>query len=246
MMDDPLDVSADALLADPVDGEVATAVVAHTQALWFHHRRLRRSRIGRRRYIGSVPGRRPNKHRDFLSGLHAVFRDYFGLNGAPPVYDEADFKRRFRVPRSVFLRVYHAVKDRPFFSKRINATDRPRAHPLQMVVAAFRFISYGEAPDRTDEFARLSALTITMSVRELSRSIVDEFGPAYLRPPTPSELERILERNAHRGLPGCMGSLDCSHWEWSNCLKAFAGMYHNRHGKRTVVMETVCDEYLWI
>jgi len=78
MMDDPLDVSADALLADPVDGEVATAVAAHTQALWRYHRRLRRSRTGRRRYIGSVPGRLRNKHRDFLSGLHAVLRDYFG------------------------------------------------------------------------------------------------------------------------------------------------------------------------
>jgi len=75
---------------------------------------------------------------------------------------------------------------------------------------------------------------------------VDEFGPAYMRPATPAELERILVRNAHRGLPGCMGSLDCSQLEWANCRKAFAGMYQNRPGKRSVVMETVCDEDLWI
>jgi len=43
-----------------------------------------------------------------------------------------------------------------------------------------------------------------------------------------------------------MGSLDCSHWEWWNCPKAFASMYQNRHGKRSVVMETGCDEDLWI
>ena len=111
-------------------------------------------------------------------------------------------------------------------------------------MAALRVISYGEAPDRTDEYVRLS--TIAMSVRELLRFIVDEFDPAFLHPRTQSELERILERNAQPGLPGCMGSLDCSHWEWSNCLKAVAGMYQNRHGKRTVVMKTVCDEALWI
>jgi len=64
-MDDPLDVSADAMLADPVDGEVATAVAAHMQELWRYRRRIRRSRLGRRRYIVSVPGRRPNTHRDF-------------------------------------------------------------------------------------------------------------------------------------------------------------------------------------
>jgi len=78
------------------------------------------------------------------------------------------------------------------------------------------------------------------------RCIVDEFGPSYLRPPTPEELQRILTRNAERGMPGYMGSLDCSHWEWRNCPKAFAGMYQNLHGKRSVVMETVCDEDLWI
>jgi len=43
-----------------------------------------------------------------------------------------------------------------------------------------------------------------------------------------------------------MGSLVCSHWEWANCPKAFAGMYQNRHGKHSVVMETVCDENIWI
>jgi len=245
-MDDPLDVSADAMLADPVDGEVATAVAALMQALWRYRRRIRRSRLGRRRYIASVRGRRLNKHRDFRSGLRAILRDYFGLNGSPPVYDEADFERRFRVPRSVFLRIYHAVKNRPFFAQRINATDIPQAHPLQKVVAAFRVIVYGEAPDRTDEYVRLSASTIAMSVRELLRFIVVEFGPAYMRPRTPAELKRILERNAQRGLSGCTGSLDCSHWEWANCPKAFAGMYQNRHRERFVVMETVCDEDQWI
>jgi len=147
-MDDPLDVFADAMLADPVVGEVATAVAAYMQALWRYRRRIRRSRLGRRRYIGSVRGRRLNKHGDFRSGLRAILRDYFGLNGSPPVYDEADFERRFRVPRSVFLRIYHAVKGRPFFAQRINATGIPQAHPLQKVVAAFRVIVHGEAPDR--------------------------------------------------------------------------------------------------
>jgi len=146
----------------------------------------------------------------------------------------------------VFLRFYNAVKDLPFLAQRINATGRLQAHPLQKVVAAFRVIAYGEAPYRTDEYVRLSASPIAMSVRELMRFIVDEFGPAYLRCPTPEELQRILTRNAERGMPGCIGSLNCSHWEWRNCPKAFAGMQQNRHGKRSVVTDTVCHEDLWI
>jgi len=42
------------------------------------------------------------------------------------------------------------------------------------------------------------------------------------------------------------GIAGLSHWEWSNYPKAFAGIHQNRHGKRSVVMETVCDEDLWI
>jgi len=84
-MDDPLEVSADAMLADPVDGEVATVVAAHMRALWRYRRSIRWPRLGRLRYVGSVPGRRPNKHRDFQSGLRAILRDSFGMDGSPPV-----------------------------------------------------------------------------------------------------------------------------------------------------------------
>jgi len=243
----PFDLSADAMLEDTEDLQIASAVAAHIHALHHWRKRAHGSRVHRRpRYIGSVPDRRPAKWRNFRSGLRAILRDYFGLNWEPPVYNEVDFERRFRVPRSVFLRIYNAVKDRPFFAQRINATGRLQAHPLQKVVAAFRVIAYVEVPDRTDEYVRLSASTIAMSVRELMRFIVDEFGPSYLRAPTPEELQRILTRNAERGMPRCMGSLNCSQWEWRNCPKAFAGMYKNHHEKRSVVMETVCDEDLWI
>ena len=149
--------------------------------------------------------------------------------------DEEDFERRFRVPHSVFLRIYDAVNDRQFFVQRTNATGSPQAHTLQKVVAAFRVIVFGDAPDRTDEYVHLPASTISVSVRELLHFIVDAFDPSYLRLPVTAELQRILERNEQRGLPGCMRSLDCSRLEWSNCPTAFAGMYQKYHGKRVVV-----------
>jgi len=84
------------------------------------------------------------------------------------------------------------VKDRPFFAQRINATRRLQAHPFQKVVAAFRVIAYGEAPDRPDAYVRLFASTIAMTRRESMRFIVHYLGSSYLRPPTPEELQRIL------------------------------------------------------
>ena len=56
----------------------------------------------------------------------------------------------------------------------------------------------------------------------------------------------MMERNAKRGFPGCMGSLDCTHWEWHQCSTGMEGAYRSRNGSRGVVVAAVCDEDLWI
>ena len=128
----------------------------------------------------------------------------------------------------------------------MNATGKPQAHPLQKLVAAFRVLAYGESYHRADEYVRLSRSTIARAVKLFTEFVVDEFGPQYLRPPTPPEIENMLARNAERGLPGCLGSLDCSHWEWSSCSKAREGTYQGRDGRRSTVIEAICDEDTWI
>lgn len=200
----------------------------------------------RRRRGGSVPGRRPNRPRGFDAGFHSILRDYFGVDGCPPVYGEADFETRFRVPRNVFMEIYDDVKDLPYWKRTVNATGQPQAHGLQKVVAAFRVLAYGEAADRPDEYLRLAKSTTAVATQMLVDHIVDNYECSYLRPPTLQELAHILDRNAARGMPGCMGSIDCSHWAWRMCPKALAGQYQDYKKRRSVVMETVCDEDLFI
>jgi len=230
--------SADELLADVIG--------ARSLVLMRRHRMNAAQRARRRRSVGSVAGRRANRPRDFDQGMRGIMRDYFGVDGQPPVYGERTFERRFRVPRSVFMRIYEAMRDRPFWRQSINATGRPQAHALQKLVAAFRVLAYGESYDRADEYVRLSKSTVEVATTKLIEFIVEEWEPVYLRPPNDEEVERILERNAARGMPGCIGSLDCSHWEWAACPKGLAGQYQSRMKRRTIVMETVCDENLYI
>jgi len=110
----------------------------------------------------------------------------------------------------------------------------------------FRVLACGESYDLTDEYVRLSRSTIATAVKLFTEFMVDDFGPLYLRPPTRREIDIILARNAERGLPGCLGSLDCSHWEWSSCPKARAGTYQGRDGRLSIVIEAICDEDTWI
>jgi len=47
-------------------------------------------------------------------------------------------------------------------------------------------------------------------------------------------------------MPGCMGSLDCCHWEWHQCPTRMEVAYQSRKGKKGIVVEAVCDEDLWV
>ena len=236
-----------ALLAEHEGADVSAMVQTHLSLLMAMPRRSRAKRVARRRrYCGSSVGRRAHKRRDFATGLQAIMQDYFGVGGAPPVYDERDFETRFPVPRAFFRRVYLAVKDEPFSKQRIIATGKLQAHPLKKVVAAFRVIAYGEVADRADEYVRLSRTVIAMSTRLLMAFIVERWGPTNLRQPNQEELDAIMDRNKERGMPGCIGSLGCCHWEWHQCPTGMAGAYQTRKDKRGIVIEAVCDEDLWI
>jgi hypothetical protein len=66
--------------------------------------------------VGSVIGRR-TRRRDRWAGDALLFDDYFAVD---PVYDDVIFRRRFRMRRSLFLRIVEDVKnyDDYFMQKR--------------------------------------------------------------------------------------------------------------------------------
>eukprot|EP00170_Pyropia_yezoensis_P005050 contig_20613_g5064 len=124
-----LDLDIGALLQDQKDLEAASAVAAHLAVMRRIRRRARASRRAPRcRFRGSPRGRGANKQREFPLGVHLILKDYFSLNVAPPVYSESDFERRFRVPRQVFVRIYRALCERPWWKQSINATGRLQSH----------------------------------------------------------------------------------------------------------------------
>nr|KAJ0214174.1 hypothetical protein LSAT_V11C400203000 [Lactuca sativa] len=67
----------------------------------------------------------------------------------------------------------------------------------------------------SERTGRVCTYLLCEYVIELHRGI-------YLRHPTKSDAEELyLAHQAKHGFSGMFGSIDCTHWEWANCLNAW-------------------------
>ena len=169
--------------------------------------------------------RLPNKKRDFDTAYNNIKLQYF--NGVSSIYSEGDFETRFRIPRSIFVRIYHVLRGKCCFVRKYNPiTQTWGIQPLVRVVSCFKKLVYGDSDDRVDDSLQLSRSSVFYSFKEFCRLIVENFGPQYLnRCPNDSEKERCLEKMKCRGFPGCFASWDCKHFQWNNCPVHQAGQH---------------------
>ena len=58
--------------------------------------------------------------------------------------------------------------------------------------------------------------------------------------------ETHTDMKGSKDFPGIIGFVNCMHWSWKNCPKAWHGMCQGRNHKPTVVLEAVATLDLWI
>ncbi|XP_024004924.1 putative nuclease HARBI1 [Eutrema salsugineum] len=182
--------------------------------------------------------------RDREEGHNRLWNDYFS---DIPTYPENFFRRRFRMNKSLFIRIVDKLSNEVrFFRQKKDALGRPGLSPLQKCTAAIRLLAYGGAADTVDEYLRLGETTARSCLENFVEAIIDLFGEEYLRRPTQDDLQRLLHVGEQRGFPGMIGCIDCMHWEWKNCPTAWKGQYTRGAGKPTIVLEAVASYDLWI
>ena len=192
---------------------------------------------------GSIPGH-VMIYRDREIADRSLFDDYFAEN---PRYSDAMFRRRYRMSRSLFLRIVEAVKGHDnYFQKRSDGLGRLGLSTLQKVTAVFRMLAYGLPTNATDEYVKIGQSTAIESMKRFYRAIVEIFVERYLRTPNANDVARLLYIGQQRGFPGMLGSLNCMHWKWKNCPTAWVGQYTGRSGSPTIILEAVADYDLWI
>ncbi|XP_056864078.1 uncharacterized protein LOC108815644 [Raphanus sativus] len=188
--------------------------------------------------------RRAYIERERERGHNQLWNDYFNENST---YQPEMFRRRFRMNRPLFLRIVERLSTQvPYFQQRRNGHGRYGLSALQKCTAAIRMLAYGQAGDMYDEYLRLGESTARLCLKNFTDGIIQLFGEEFLRRPTAEDLERLLDIGEVRGFPGMIGSIDCMHWEWKNCPRAWRGQYARGSGKPTIVLEAVASQDLWI
>lgn len=156
------------------------------------------------------------------------------------------FRRRFQIRRSLFLQILDGVEAYDdYFVQKPNAAGKLEISSLQKVTLAIRMIACGTFADTNNEYLRMLETTSWEWLRWFSLAIIAIFKSEYMRYPTQLDLERILARSEQQGFPGMLGSLDCMHWVWKNCPRAWHGQYTGKEKEPTIILEVVASHDLW-
>ncbi|XP_073030813.1 uncharacterized protein [Primulina eburnea] len=173
-----------------------------------------------------------------------LFNDYFADNQR---YNEAMFRRCFRMSRGIFFHIVEAIKNHDrYFIQRVDGLGRLGLSTNQKVAAAMRMLAYITPADAADEYIKIGESTTIQCLQRFCRDIVEVFAERYLRSPTSIDIDRLLRVGEKPGFPGMLGSLDYMHWRWKNCPTTWAGQYAGRSGSPTIILEAVADYDLWI
>ncbi|KAI3463839.1 hypothetical protein Pfo_020502 [Paulownia fortunei] len=123
-----------------------------------------------------------------------LFNDYFAEN---PRYNEAMFRRRYRMSRSLFLHIVRAVEghDR-YFVQKSDGIGKLGLSTFQKITSILRVLAYGIAADATYEYIKIGESTVIEKV----------FADRYLRAPNANDVSRLLHLVKQRGFPGMLGS----------------------------------------
>ena len=173
-------------------------------------------------------------------------KQYF--NGESSTYTEEQFDRLFHVPRVVFAEVWGKMQGKGPFKQHYNCImNKPEIHPLVRMVACWRWLSYDDASDPSDENFEILEMSLDESFKEFCIILLQEIGQEYLNQcSTNNEIKRTLRVNSNRGLPGLFASWDCMHFPWDMCPMAQLGQHKGKEKKNMLILEAICDPDTYI
>ena len=167
-----------------------------------------------------------------------------------PRFRDNQFDRAFGVSRSRYeaIRSDFGHEGKRFFVLSSDGLGREIASMDARILIALKTLRYGVACHCFADYFQMSQQLCRDCLIEFSSSMKSIYEQKFLRLPNELDVKRIV--NLHKGVhgvPGMIGSLDCSQTHWKNCPKQSHGSYVGKEKKPCIVLESVCDYnlYFW-
>ena len=171
-------------------------------------------------------------NRDREGAEERLMADYFNDHCRYPL---SVFRKRYRMRRKLFLKIVKGISTYEadplpdhfnYFRVRPDCTGRMSLSVIMKCTAAIRQLAYGNTPDAFDEYLQMAKRTSRESLQFFCDAIIQIYSRDYLRRPTSHDIACLYEAHeARHHIPGMIGSLDCTHFDWRNCPIELRGQY---------------------
>jgi hypothetical protein len=128
------------------------------------------------------------------------------------LYKAKAFRRRYRIPRELFLVILNGVRDYDdYFEAKYDCTGKIGFTSYQKYSVAVRQLAYGVSGDLIDDYMRMSESICHEAMYRFCEGVIVVFGEYYLREPNMDDTACLLSINESRWFPGMLGSIDYMH-----------------------------------
>ena len=141
-----------------------------------------------------------------------------------------------------------SAKTGPFFTDIQDVSGCYGIAPVAKVFMALKLVAYDCSPSAFLDYFQMSQTTERLCRLKICCIVSsdNDLQSIYARRMTRNDARRLslLHKDVH-GIVGMVGSLDCMHLGWKNCLVAWQGSNSGKSGKPMIVLEVLADHNLW-
>ncbi|XP_044750059.1 putative nuclease HARBI1 isoform X2 [Coccinella septempunctata] len=170
-------------------------------------------------------------------------RSFKNLNDPFEMYNDAEFKHRFRFHKNSVMELLHKI------GEKIEApTKRNRALNAKMqIIVALRFYATGGFQMTIGDHVNITKPTVCRIVKRVSTEIA-KLKPNYISMPKTRQKRLEVASGFHdiAGLPRVVGAIDCTHIRIISPGGSNAETFRNRKGYFSINVQAVCDAGLKI
>jgi hypothetical protein len=224
---------------------------------WLKRKRMRRENKQKAQRILNADHRPPRTKKSRQSKSKPIDRNKFiesvwwkmlqnkeQLND-PHSKQAKQFRVRFRFPYPLYLRLLDCCRDHHMFSDSTHNCAGSPAVPLELkILGVLRVLGRGNC---FDDIAELTGSGFQGDVHrrffhDFCKLFSEHYSPIYIKPAdTIDAIDKVTRVYERMGLPGCLGSVDCTHIPWDRCPAQQHSMYTGKEGFPSVAYEVACE-----